>query len=574
MWRTEWDLHELERTSQPPSEKEYLLQITPDNAKGIPAYDSAGECYAQMRLLLHFLEMRLEMDRVRLAYFGTALQKTLEEVPSIATGDSWTLQLNRLSNFTVEALRLVTHDLQSINSGQVEMLLNLLLFLSRLIPKYMARNAVRYYSVLARLLSQHNGLPPTLEAQLGEAVLALLTPITAETMTAYIAFGFELLTSPNTMARISGEKLIGSKLNYKMLTAALHRAVEEDDQAKTMIIHQRDRSLWLLAHLVFLHGQSLGAVGSFHVSQETEYIKLLSVLLAAQASEIRDRIDILDQSMADTAKRKEGRAEGTSLMPLPPFVREQVLTLIQKTSIVSIMSQVELTASTEEAGSDSAQALATYALTLTRVFPGQRAEEIRRWLYSESANRKTSAGITAIQYFWHYSRSTTVFKKISRDHRDAVPLLKPFLGVEKSMSSIASQSIQQEWRTLLLFLELYSWAIRYMDDEEFLAGGQFGTTGSTHWGAKIRESSLPLDQVRELVIFLKFLAFALYWNSKNLQEGDHLEQRAGLGAYFGVATPQHFKQVPIRSGDAAQESARMQLRDLVTGLLRSIHQRE
>ncbi len=113
-----------------------------------------------------------------------------------------------------------------------------------------------------------------------------------------------------------------------------------------------------------------------------------------------------------------------------------------------------------------------------------------------------------------------------------------------------------------------------MDDEGFLAGGQFGTTSSTQWGGKIRESSLPLEQVQELVVFLKNLAFALYWNSKDLQEGDHLEQSTGLAAYFGTAPPVSLSRTEVKPKITSQDSARIQLRDLVTGLLRSIHQRE
>lgn len=574
MWRAEWDRHELARTSPHSSDLASLLRITPDDGSGALPYSSAGECYVQMRLLLHFLDIKLEMDRARLMYFGGALQRTLEEVPSIATGDSWTLQLYRLSKLTVEALGSVAQESKSVDSVQTVSLVSLLLFLTRLIPKYMARNAKRYYSVLAKLFSPHKILSKKSEAQIGRAVLALLTPITSETMTAYIAFGTELLTAPNTLSSISADRQVAPKLNYKMLTTALNRAMEENHATKTRILGYNEPSLWLLAHLIFLHRYSLGATGSFNVSQETDYVRLLSALLAAQASEITHRIDVIDESMVDTAKRKDGRS-GLSWTPLPAFVREQILTLIQKTSIVGLTSQIELTMpSRQQAGSDSAQALATYVLALIRVFPGQRADEIRMWLYDGSANLKTSTGISAILYFWHYSRSTAIFQKISQDHRNAVPPLRSFLGIEKSMSAKALQSIQQEWRTLLLFLELYSFAIRHMDDEGFLAGGQFGTAGSTHWGAKIRESSLPLEQVRDLIVFSKNLAFALYWNSKDLQEGDHLEQQAGLGAYFGTTAPNHAKSIPAKPGDASQESARIQLRDLVTGLLRSVHQRE
>lgn len=573
-WREEWDQHELSRTSLQSSDLESLLRPASDNGMSAQTYRSAEECYIQMRLLLHFLDIKLEMDRARLTYFGGALQRTLEEVPSIATGNSWTLQLFRLSKLTIEALDYLIKEPRTLDSGHVGPLMSSLLFLSKLIPKYMARNANRYYAMLSRLLSQERELAKRLQGQIEEAVLALLTPITAETMTAYMAFGTEFLTVPETLTRIQAGGLVAPQLNYTMLTAALGRLMEEDEETKRKILHDKDRSLWLLTHLIFLHKHSLGSTGNFHVAQEMDYIKILSILLAAQGSEISQRVDMVDEPMEDNAKRKISQSNGLSFTPLPAFVREQILTLIQKSSIVSMMSQIELTTSSEsKAGSESAQVLATFALTLTRVFP-HRADEIRMWLYDGSANLKTAAGVSAIQYFWRYSRSTTIFQNVSQDHYKAVPFIRTFLGLESPQSNRSQQGVQQEWRTLLLFLELYSFAIRNMDDEEFLAGGQFGTGSSTQWGAKIRESSLPLEEVRDLVIFLKNLAFALYWNSKDLQEGDNVEPSTGLGAYFGLAPSHTIKALSAKSGDVSQESARSQLRDLVTGLLRSIHQRE
>lgn len=575
VWRADWDQHELARTSPQSSDVASLFEVTPKDRNDVLAYDSAAECYSQMRLLLHFLQIKLEMDRARLTYFGKALQKTLEELPSIATGDSWTLQLCHLSRFTIEALDVEARGSQSMSTGQVDLFLSLLLFLSRLIPRYMAGCAKRYYNVLARLLSKSNKLSRRLEDQMGPAVLALLTPITAETMTAYLSFGTELLTAPDALVRISADRLVAPKLNYKMLTAVLNRIIDDDNVTRKRILDHSDHSMWLLANLIYLHRHSLGASESFHIVQETDYIKLLSALLDSQASEITQRIDILDESMADTAKRKGGQLESLSTAPLPSFVREQILTLIHETSIVGMMSQIELLGLSEQkAESESAQTLATYALTLMKVFPGQRADKIRLWLNNGLAILRTSTGVSAILYLWHYSRSTTIFHEVSEDHRKAVPLLRSFLNLENPMSAHNLRSIQQEWRTMLFFLELYSFAIRNMDDEGFLAGGQFGIAGFTQWGAKIRESSLPLEEVQELVVFLKNLAFALYWNSRDLQDGDFSEEPAGLGAYFGTTAPSAAKRVPARFGEASKDNARIQLRDLVTGVLRSIHHRE
>jgi ubiquitin-protein ligase E3 C len=575
-WRGEWDGIEVERTDPLPSGVEDLLR-KPEDGEQAWAYKSAEECYAQMRLLLHFLDIKMEMDRARLAYFGAALRRTLEEVPSIATGGFWTVQLYRLSKLAVDAVDVSATQQRASNERQLGALLSLLLFLSCLIPKHMAKNARRYYGALAGLLSRENRSSGRLEFRIGEAVLALLTPITAETMTAYIAFGAEYLTVPGTLAKIEAEKQIAPKLNYTMLTAGLVQTFEEDPATKSRILGKADRSLWLLAHLIFFHQHSLGVTGRVDITQETNHLKLLSTLLDAQASEIKHRIDIVDVPMSDSTTR--GVSPNRSyLAPLPPFVRTQILTLVEERSITSMISQLRPPKPSEgKVESDSAQALANYALTLIRVLPKSRADNIRKWLYDGSAGLRTSTDTSAISYFWQYSRSTTVYQKISKDHRNAVSFLKPFVGAERSMSVKSVESIQQDWRILLLFLELYSFAISQMDDEEFLAGGKFGAVCSTDPEAKIRDGSLPLSEVRDLTTFLKNLAFALYWDSKDWLEWENSEQSHNIGAYFGTNVSNSPKRHATKSEDKSRESAKGQLdnlKNLATGLLRSIHQRE
>lgn len=555
------------------SDVESLLRCKLEDVTAVPPYASAEECYLQMSLLLHFLEIKLEMDRARLTYFGGALQKTLTELPSIATGDAWTRQLHRLSKATIDALESATNDTGNID--QSESILSLLLFLSTLKPKYTARNLERYYSVLGGLFVHYEKYSRRLWEQLEEAVLAPLIPTSADAMAAYIAFGTELLTSPETLTRMDAGRLIAPKLDFMMLTAALNRVLEEDHETKMRVLGHKDRSLWLLAHLVFLHSQSPGVTGSFPVSQETGYIKILSALLVAQRSEISSRIDILDQHMVDTAKRADDQSEDLTSAPLPPFIREQILKLSQKTSVVSILTQVGLANSYDRGrGSESAQVLATYALTLTRVFPGERADKIRMWLCAGSVNLNQSTGVSAILFFWRYCRSSGIFQKISKDHYNAVPLVRLFLGLEGSMTTQTLQSTQQEWKMLLLFLELYTYAIVNMDDERFFVSGELGSADSNVSSGTSRDRSLPLRELRDLVTFLKNLAFALYWNSKDLQEDDTSEQSAGLGAYFGTAASNPARRLSARPGALFEESARIQLRDLVTRLLRSIHQRE
>lgn len=113
-----------------------------------------------------------------------------------------------------------------------------------------------------------------------------------------------------------------------------------------------------------------------------------------------------------------------------------------------------------------------------------------------------------------------------------------------------------------------------MDDQEFGGGGETRRASSALPTPEIQAGSLSLREVQDLTQFLKNMAFALYWHALDIREDQALEQAAGLGPYFQGRDSKPLKKVLIQSRYRSQEIARSHLRDLVTGLLRSIHQRE
>src|SRR5690606_21445937 len=123
-----------------------------------------------------------------------------------------------------------------------------------------------------------------------------------------------------------------------------------------------------------------------------------------------------------------------------------------------------------------------------------------------------------VKHLWKAVRSTGVYSKILQaksDEADSfiVNSLKPRLDSGKDYD--ASQR-DEEWRIILLFLEIYGFVLVMMDDEEFFQGGQIsdGTAGTQV--AKV--SALPLAEVQELTTLLKNLAFAVHWNSWSIDE--------------------------------------------------------
>jgi ubiquitin-protein ligase E3 C len=483
--------------------------------------------------------------------------------------------------------------------SKVDLALDLLTLLSKLIPKEMANYAIQYYSTLANLIPN----PVVSAIRLAETVMALLRPITANTLLAYRAFATQILTVAD-MGDTLGLENLGS-LNYKLLAKALILVVEQSPAevsvAGNLLSGDKNKLLWLLAHFIFLHRRLGGSQG---IAQEADYVKVVSTLLSYTAEELALRPDS-DSSLASRTYRDR---------PLPPFVREQIDSLRQQNSITGILSYIGRTYSNAssirsetqngmigphlnpaEAGrqhsidgassdadesSDIAKSLATYALTLLRVFP-KKAEEIRLWLYRGSSVLKASTGTSALEYFWLASRESLVFRKILQSHRAVLGLLKPpSTGNQMGKAGPSRSEIdswKQEWNMIFLFLEMYAFVLKYMDDEEFLSAGEVRDGRLPNADASsTRDGALPLQEIAELSIFLKNLGFALYWHASDLT--DNSTDSSTLGTYLGTRNSEATAKDPPKSRDESISGTYSvsvaHLKDIVTGVLRMLHERD
>lgn len=326
------------------------------------------------------------------------------------------------------------------------------------------------------------------------------------------------------------------------------------------------------------------------MAQEPDFVKSVSILLSLLAGDIVARIDLQDVPITDLDEPSTLSRLSTQPQPLAPFVREQINSLREQNSISAILSQIgqpksssRFSACHEDARPEDAKSLATYALTLLRVFP-KKADEIRMWLYTGSLNLKSSTGISAISYFWQASRATAIFQNISRSHRNTLALLKPPSNTTDQIgrappSRQEAEAWGEEWRIILLFFELYTFVLKLMDDEEFLSGGAANTTdGSRDRGSHIKEGALPLKEVVDLTVFLKNLAFTLYWSASDLNASSASEESNSLGSYFGSAG--HGSKEKISTVSKSEGLAGMlgvstvYIKGLVTGLLRMLHERD
>lgn len=232
-------------------------------------------------------------------------------------------------------------------------------------------------------------------------------------------------------------------------------------------------------------------------------------------------------------------------------------------------------------GQEDASFLASYALTLLRIFP-DRADEIRMWLCSGSMKTSNGNEVLALKFFWHAMSSTSTFKAIMADSKAALEIIR----YQKQHSNEPSPEVQardREWRTILLFLELYTFVLKFIDDEDFL-GGSAESIQATGTVAKIRGSALPLAAVEKLTLFLKNISFTTYYNAAELSGDDRPVIEGGLGNYFSVEN-EYGKEKPDASQEGSTNNSSWPfagisgmtfyyLRTIVIGVMRMIYERD
>ena len=581
-WRTEWDAVEQQRSG---------VQLSFDNPTeeaglGVEApvpYTSADGCLAQLRLLVQFLEPWNSGDVVRLVYFASTFQMTLHEIPTIATKGEWTTPLTRLAKLTLRVLRSAPSS--KVPAFTVGDMLQLLGFLTNLIPKPMARLAHEYFSVMALLTKNIESLCH--ESNLSsdhfvDSVLALLRPITSETLTAYEWFAKTYLVIPDLSSYLGTLDGLANNINYKLLTSALGFL---DSQLKNRPSSDEDveARLWLLAYFIYFHRYALGSQAG-QQAPEPGFVKVVSELLNSTAVHVSQRLEMEESGEMDDSPVK---------FPLHPFVKEQFSTLVNQNNITGLLSQLQSTnlsqgdlANVQSDASQEAKILANYALTLLRVFP-RRGDDIRMWLYLGSAtsgDKETGSRIPAIKYFWHASRSSRIFAAISQDSTKVLPLLKPADDVKDSgLSTMPQNDRDEEWTIILLFLELYTFVLKVMDDDEFFSSDSSFTASSSSGTSWTKESALPLKEIKDMTVFLKSLAFTLYWNSADLNENEPSQDNGGIRSYFTSLIPQSDNITSVKDLEMKNKEKGLPgvtgipldyFKGLVTGLLRMIHERE
>jgi ubiquitin-protein ligase E3 C len=147
-------------------------------------------------------------------------------------------------------------------------------------------------------------------------------------LSAYSAFALVFLPTAYLSAKLGGFGDVSAYVDTKLLSAALIRA----STTNALFTVQPELRLWLLAHFICL--QKLQK----HTNLDPVYMKALSVLLSSSASEIVDRIDVEESEDQHPVADEDDEGHGLPL-PLPRFVKESLVTLVDKQSITGLLEK-------------------------------------------------------------------------------------------------------------------------------------------------------------------------------------------------------------------------------------------
>jgi ubiquitin-protein ligase E3 C len=589
-WREQWDSVETQRLGEklPLAERyEEIVEAEKDELE--IAYKSVETCCFQLKLLVHFLDVKERMDRMRLLYFGDALRRTVDS--QRGSEDLLALigqSLEKTASFTkfgqLAAACIGTgcrnragkpSSTFSLNPGSLESndkitakYMRLLVVLGKALPGTLSRNAVNYFSTISDNLAPQN-LGPLSQQAILDLVAALLDSNNPQSLVIYQAFARFLGTDkPQRIPGMLDEFVKRTDQTRLAHTLEHELRLRQNDKAGSI---STESQLWQLAYFVYLQNHQDRKTRSSCPSRKDIFAQVLAILLSNCANDVAKRLNLEDEEMDGMEVNQRKR-----LKPLPPFIRQNIQSLAQQSSVAEVMSDFgSITASDALV----ARQLSKYAVALLRAFPS-KATDIRMWLYQGSIRSTTKSDIPMIQYFWNAARGTAVFEGIYQTQRNALSLLKE-PAVQHNQMGRPQPTMEDidlwrdEWQIILLFLELYTFVLKLMDDEEFFS---LQETSDARPAAPpplySRRGALPLADIAKMTVFLKNLAFTLYWNASDLADSNSFEDAGGLSAYFGTQAaeikPEKAKVQSLAGIDGVSQAY---LKGLVTGLLRMLHER-
>ena len=554
-----WRGHASRRTTRQVYREEW------DRREEVARNGCEEEVLAQIRLLVRFASSRNDEDVARVTRCAS---RTIEWLSShFATAgcvERWQYPLLRLNRLICTILDRGA-GLSTLPDGSLEVLLRFLMASAR----YMGKNsyATAYYKSLSKTVQNPGILHPRDLGVLQDTLVAPLHSSNTGAISEYKSFASEILTIPDLASSLSGIAALFQSINSQKLARAIRGMLSIDNSSKAILDKGSERVLWLLSYFIHICREikpSEPVDGDF--SADRTFV--ISTLLSPLAEEVNLRLNGLSQAAAT---------------PLPAFIRVELLTLVDQKNITALLSHTQTVGIGRERGqtlSHDAATLATFALTLLRIFP-RRADEIQMWLnrgaISGDDNEPTATRSPAVKYLWEAASKTSVYRLVYQNPQNATKLLQPRSKMKGGNPTSSRPDASIEWKILLLFMELYTFILKVSDDEEFM-NRNAKNTGKESW---TRQSSLELKQVQELTQFLKNFAFAMYWDGARILGNEEPRNSASLADYFRTTdssimtqkeeSSKSFENVTVHGLDGVSLTY---MKGLTTGLLRMIYERE
>ncbi|KAI1848922.1 hypothetical protein JX266_005350 [Neoarthrinium moseri] len=512
--------------------------------------DASKRVLGALPLILALFDAKDPGDQCRLAQF-------IKDLDSTGPWDLEARHWGKLASILVAAL-----ERRPANSSRD--LLGYLVGIIKREPAAIVAVSDRYYRLVKTYCEGHGGkaseLPSTEQQLLAEAISA---PLAQGDGKAYSAFAFSFLTSTNLHFLQVNPSQVASFLDLQTLSISTIDVFAHQDR-----IHQRTRDelLWLLAHFIALNRAS-------PTSQGVVYLEALYRQLTELAPDIRMRTAA--QGGEDSAETSEDEADEADLAaagPMPPYVMEQLLFLVNEDGIADLLSRFTSTAASTARISEEASLLAGYTLILLRCFPSH-GDDIKLRLYQgdiPTTDSGTSTSLPSVKFFWNAVSRTSIFPLIAQNStgqksKSVVSLLQP------------NATRDSEWRTLLLFLELYGFLLRVTDDEDFLPAGNEVVSTQSQAVSRIRASGLKLTELKDLVSFLKNLAFPLYYNLSDIMPSTRTSSEPSFSTMFG-STGSSSRESAKKSTSTAFAGINgidvLTLRTAATATMRALYERD
>ncbi|KAI2628452.1 hypothetical protein GGR54DRAFT_636172 [Hypoxylon sp. NC1633] len=390
-----------------------------------------------------------------------------------------------------------------------------------------------YYQLLCVYFTQtsHSGIPTEQQEIL---IKAATVPLVSNSrheehvLRAYEAFAFHFLTSSGLSFLEQGSATVSRKIDLEMLSRSVIDTYSKGEHVKTL---SKDESLRLLTHFIALNRAAPTTQGS-------QYLEALHLQLSLLVDEIRirsERDSMSSQANSDDDSRiKQGSDhDDKGSATLSAWGLKQLNFLVDEDGISELLRRFTSTALSVDRLTEDASLLAGYTLILLKCFPSH-GDDIKMRLFQGDVTLINSLGSTSmpsVKYFWKAASNTQVFNDIVEykvQHQQptlVVTLLRP------------DPSRDREWRTVLLFLELYNFLLRVTDDEDFLPAESQILSQQSQATIRIRSSSLNLDELKTLVNFLKNLTFPLYYNLPDIMSSGATASRPSrLNSLMGLAS--------------------------------------